>query len=92
MEPVEIKSKILLKIQGKLYYVKRVEKGKKEYLFEVADMETEEEKTFLMKSIRLLKAMDNLPQKDKETKAKEFLLLDADEGTWQICDNTKLEK
>ena len=91
MESPEIKSRILLKIQGRLYDVKRIEKGKKQYLLEVADMETEEEKTFIIKSIRLLEAIDNLPQEVARTKEK-FLLLDADEGTWQICDNTKLKK
>lgn len=89
MEPPEIKSRILLKIQGRLYDVKRVKKGKKEYLLEVADMETEEERAFIIKSIRLLEAMDNLPQEVART-TKKFLLLDADEGTWQICDKIKL--
>ena len=78
-----------MKIQGRLYDVKRIEKGKEQYLLEVADMEIEEERTFISKSIRLLEAMDNLPQEVIRTKEK-FLLLDADEGTWQICDNTKL--
>ena len=78
-----------MKIQGRLYDVKRIEKGKEQYLLEVADMEIEEERTFIIKSIRLLEAMDNLPQEVIRTKEK-FLLLDADEGTWQICDNTKL--
>jgi len=81
-----------LKIQGRLYNVKRVKKGKKEYLLEVANIETEEERIFIIKSIRLLEAVDNLPQKVKEKKTKKFLLLNADEGTWQICDNTKFKE
>jgi len=92
MEPAEIKSRILLKIQGRLYNVKRVKKGKKEYLLEVTDIETEEERVFIIKSIRLLEVMDNLPKEVKEKKTKEFLLLDADEATWQICNNTKLKE
>ena len=78
-----------MKIQGRLYDVKRIEKGKEQYLLEVADMEIEVERSFIIKSIRLLEAMDNLPQEVARAKEK-FLLLDADEGTWQICDNTKL--
>jgi hypothetical protein len=89
MEPSEIKSRILLTIQGRIYDVKRIEKGKKQYLFEVADMETEKERTFIIKSIRLLEAIDHLPQEVARAKEK-FLLLDGDEGTWQICDNSKL--
>jgi hypothetical protein len=89
MEPSETKSRILLKIQGKLYDVKRIEKGKKQYLLEVADMETEKERTFIIKSIRLLEAVDNLPQEVTRVEEK-FLSLDGDEGTWQICDNIKL--
>jgi len=91
MESHEIKSRILLKIQGRLYDVKGVKKGKKEYFLEVADIETQEERTFIIKSVRLIKAMDNLPQEIKEKKTRKFLLLDADEGTWQICDDTKLK-
>ncbi len=90
MEPPEIKSKILLKIQGRLYDVKRVKKGKKEYLLEVADIETEEERAFVIKSIRLLEVIENLPR-EVERAQEGFLLLDADEGTWQICSNTKLK-
>jgi len=90
MEPPEIKSRILLKIQGRLYDVKRVKKRKKEYLLEVADIETEEEKIFIIKSVRLLEVIKNLPR-EVERAQEGFLLLDADEGTWQIGSNTKIK-
>ena len=90
IESPETKSRILLKIQGRLYDVKRVKKGKNEYLLEVADIETEEERTFTIKSIRLLEVIENLPR-EVERAQEGFLLLDADEGTWQICSNTKLK-
>lgn len=90
MKPPEIKSRILLKIQGRLYDVKRVKKGRKEYLLEVVDIETDEEKAFIIRSVRLLEVIENLPR-EVEHAPKGFLLLDADEGTWQICSNTKLK-
>jgi hypothetical protein len=92
MDPPEIRGRILLKIQGKLYDVKRLKKGKEEHLLEVADIETKEEGVFIIKSLRLLEVMDNLPREIKEKKTKKFLLLDADDGTWQICDNMKVKE
>ncbi len=78
-----------MKIQGRLYNVKRVKKGKKECLLEVTDIETDEERAFIIKSIRLLEVIENLPL-EVERAQEGFLLLDADEGTWQICSDTKL--